>query len=479
MNIRKLIPAAAVTMAVAIGSLLVGAVADMTWLVVVGAALLVLGLVLSAVIVAQGTRSIVRLLRSTNQYARMSSQRTVAISQSIGKARPGRRSGQVGDSIDGVQQSTESSADVALVIALGAAAESAIRFAEASERGRLVVVTDRPDVVASSARHVAVEFVQSDDDPSVGLALALVRVLDLAVELSASSVLFWPEGSTGAPRRVKLESPEIQVFAGHSVRAMVQADEKLRERLAQSASNERSLVTSIARQSDQVKRHITNYLDDVYHQGEALARLYKLLDPPIGLPPMRGWAVSPDLALHLVESILSGDATSILETGSGTSTVLMALALERVGAGHVTALEHHAGYSEATRDLLVAYGVEHRATVLDAPIIDIDVEGEMLPWYDITSLSLPSEIDLLFVDGPPEATGPQARYPALPVIGPHLAERATVIMDDGRREAEQIAVERWSQQPGMSSVVKLPVERAALLLRLDRSAAGPIENSTG
>jgi predicted O-methyltransferase YrrM len=478
MNIRKLIPAAALTLAVAIGSMLIGVVADTTWLIVVGAGLLVLGLLLSAIVMAQGARSIVRLLRSTNQYARMSSQRTVAISQSLAKNKSTRRAGRAADSIDPAQQSVEASADVALVVALGATAESAVRFAEASERGRLVVVTDRPEVVARSARHVAVEFIQPSDDPSAGLALALVRVLDLAVEHSAASVLFWPDGSAGVPRHVKLESPEIQVFAGHALRALVQADAELRERLDQSAAHERAVVNSITRHSDQVKRHITNYLDDVYHQGEALARLYKLLDPPIGFPPMRGWAVSPDLALHLVESILSGDATNILETGSGTSTVLMALALERVGTGHVTAIEHHPGYATSTRELLAAYGVEHRATVLDAPIVDIDVEGELLPWYDVASLGLPSEIDLLFVDGPPEATGPQARYPAVPVIGPHLAERATIIMDDGRREAEQQAVARWSQRPGMSSVAQLPVERAALLLRLDRSAAGPIEHST-
>ncbi len=458
-SIKKLIPAVASTMIVAVGCAVAGAVTETAWLLVLAACFAAIGLFLAAVVVIVVARSVIRMLRSTHNYARMSSQRTKGFSSVVSPSRSGND-------------------DVALVLAMGAAADSAIRFAEASERGRLVVVTDRPDIVVVSARHVAVEFIQSSDDPSAGLALALDRLLRLAVEHSASSVVFWPAGAEESPRRLNLESPEIDVFGGHAVRALVQADARLRERLLEATEHERNVVNSITRQSDHVKRHISGYLDDIYHQGEALARLYTLLDPPKGLPPMRGWAVSPDLAVHLVESILSGQATNILETGSGTSTVLMALALDRVGVGHVTAIEHDPGHLEATRNLLAAYGVEHRATVLEAPISVVDIEGEMLRWYDVSSLSLPSEIDLLFVDGPPEATGPQARYPALPVVEALLADRAIIMMDDGRREAEQLAVERWSQRQGMSSATKLPVERAALVLRFDRSTAGPIEHST-
>lgn len=97
----------------------------------------------------------------------------------------------------------------------------------------------------------------------------------------------------------------------------------------------------------------------------------------------------------------------------------------------------------------------------------------------VSGLTLPDDIDLWFVDGPPEATGPQARYPAVPILEAHLADRALIIMDDGRRAAEQAAVERWSHRNGMSASVQLMVERQALQLQRDRPALGSIQDSVG
>jgi hypothetical protein len=52
---------------------------------------------------------------------------------------------------------------------------------------------------------------------------------------------------------------------------------------------------------------------------------------------------------------------------------------------------------------------------------------------------------MLVVDGPPEATGPDARFPALFVLEPKLADTATIVFDDVNRQDEQAALRRWTE----------------------------------
>ncbi len=53
---------------------------------------------------------------------------------------------------------------------------------------------------------------------------------------------------------------------------------------------------------------------------------------------------------------------------------------------------------------------------------------------------------MLVIDGPPEAVGPLARYPAGPSLFPSLSVGATVFLDDAARDDEKRIIERWQRE---------------------------------
>jgi predicted O-methyltransferase YrrM len=162
------------------------------------------------------------------------------------------------------------------------------------------------------------------------------------------------------------------------------------------------------------------------------------------LPLPGGWALTGQTLLALVNEVLGSARENVVECGSGASTVWLALAVRHRGAGHVFALEHEPAYAEATRDYLRAHGLEDWASVIDAPLEETLIEGELARWYDLSALGqLPERIDLLFVDGPPGDTGRLARRPAYGLLQSRLLADAVVVLDDTNRPAEREISEDW------------------------------------
>jgi predicted O-methyltransferase YrrM len=186
--------------------------------------------------------------------------------------------------------------------------------------------------------------------------------------------------------------------------------------------------------------------DTIIRQTEALLSLFSVLRPSLPLPDTRGSAMSPDLLKRVVENIYAGRPSLVLEAGSGASTLFIAYCLRQVGQGRLIALEHDTVYLESTRELLALHGVEDFATVVHAPLREVEVRGQRWLWYDTTRFSLDQPIDLLVIDGPPGTIGPLARYPALPLLFEHLDHGATIIVDDANRPDERKVVTRWRQE---------------------------------
>lgn len=163
------------------------------------------------------------------------------------------------------------------------------------------------------------------------------------------------------------------------------------------------------------------------------------------LPMPGGWAVTvPTLLAMLNEVGKNSRRQTIVECGSGTSTIWLGLAVRHRGHGHVYALEHQESFAEATRAYVRANGLEDWVTILDAPLVDYSIGGNDYRWYDMGAIGpLKNRIDLLFVDGPPASTGPMARYPAVPLLADRLADNAWVVLDDTVREEEVSIVSNW------------------------------------
>ena len=207
-------------------------------------------------------------------------------------------------------------------------------------------------------------------------------------------------------------------------------------------------------------------LKQTFRQLEALQNLNAVLPTSDVLPATRGWAASPDLLLTLVDLVITERPSLIVECGSGASTLWLALALRRFGIdGRIIALDHDPVFSGKTRDFLARHDVLDLAEVRDAPLESFSLDGETYSWYARTAWEDLAEIDLLFVDGPPAATGHQARYPALPLLNKSLSPIVTIVLDDLIVPDMREMLPRWlDADPGFSSEI-LPLEKEAAVLR--------------
>jgi len=214
-----------------------------------------------------------------------------------------------------------------------------------------------------------------------------------------------------------------------------------------------------------VRAAIEKEIRQTFRQLEALQNLSAVLPTTDVLPASRGWAASPDLLLVLIDQVVTGRPSLILECGSGASTLWMALAMRRFGIdGRVVALDHDPVFADKTRDFLVRHGVGDLAEVRDAPLEEFDLGGETYAWYARAAWEDLTGIDLVFVDGPPAATGHQARYPALPLLREALSPAAVVVLDDLIVPDMQKVLRLWlDANPDFGSEI-LPLEKQAAVL---------------
>lgn len=202
-----------------------------------------------------------------------------------------------------------------------------------------------------------------------------------------------------------------------------------------------------------------------FRQLEALQGLYVSLGLKRALPLTRGWAASPDFLQELAAHALDARPACVVECSSGTSTLVLARCLQINGAGKVFSLEHDPVYAQRTRRQLELHGLSDWATVLDAPLLAQAFASHAQPWYDCGGLVGIGPIDMVVIDGPPQAIGDAARYPAGPVLFPRLAPGAAVFLDDAARPGERTALQRWAEEFPQMEIVSLPCEKGAAMLR--------------
>lgn len=174
-------------------------------------------------------------------------------------------------------------------------------------------------------------------------------------------------------------------------------------------------------------------------QVQALQNLYAMVPVRGRMPPLDGgWAVSPDFMLLLLSLVQEQRPATVVELGSGASTVWAALLLREQGLNtRIVAVDHDLTYGEITRERLATLGLDKLVELRHAPLVELELDGETYPWYDRSAFLDVESCDLLVVDGPPGKLRPRSRYPALPVLGDRMQPGAQVLLDDYRRSEER------------------------------------------
>ncbi len=202
-----------------------------------------------------------------------------------------------------------------------------------------------------------------------------------------------------------------------------------------------------------------------YNQIESLLSIFFCVNPESLFPNTRGWSASPDFLKKLIEVIYKEKPSIVLEASSGTSTLVTAYCLKKLGSGKVVSLEHDQDYARITRDLIESHGLSEIATVIFAPLKKFDIKKEQWLWYDTSSLEDIGPVDLFVIDGPPKATQSLARYPALPLIFENIRQGGTIMMDDGARIDETQIVEAWKKEFPNIQAEFINLEKGAFLIK--------------
>lgn len=164
---------------------------------------------------------------------------------------------------------------------------------------------------------------------------------------------------------------------------------------------------------------------------------------------MGGPSIDTHHARNLLFLLQERKPRAILELGSGSSTIIIARALQLMGATpdvHIS-VDHESRFLRNTQQLAHLNGVDELVQFEHCPLQP--VQGFPDLWYSrIPELAGSVKFDFVLVDGPPayaEDKG-SAREPALSVLRPYLTQDAVIILDDANRPGEQDVVKAWHEK---------------------------------
>lgn len=177
--------------------------------------------------------------------------------------------------------------------------------------------------------------------------------------------------------------------------------------------------------------------------GGRLSHKHALLDrlglPYDALPHLGSWKADTFFLWRIVNAIERLRPREVVELGCGASTLVVAKALELNGGGRLSSYDQHAGFVESTAQWLAGHGLS--AALRHAPITE-DPSSWSHCWYDLHSL--PLEIDLLVIDGPPWSLNPFIRGRAETLFD-RIAPGGMVLLDDAARPGERLVAARWKR----------------------------------
>jgi predicted O-methyltransferase YrrM len=194
-----------------------------------------------------------------------------------------------------------------------------------------------------------------------------------------------------------------------------------------------------------------------YRQSEFYSQLLRLLDLDAPIPSTRSWAASPDVLLTLLHHAKRSNPKTILDLGSGMSTLVLA---KSAPAAKVFSIDNSSEYAGKTKEMLSLHKVIN-AEVRVAPLM---AHASGIDWYDVSQLADISDIDLLFIDGPPGSKNDRARHPALYECLSKLSPRAIVVIDDAGRDGEKDMAQEFAKALPNHSLEFLSHEKGTAVL---------------
>lgn len=174
-------------------------------------------------------------------------------------------------------------------------------------------------------------------------------------------------------------------------------------------------------------------------------------------PPLGDISLDAQVLRDILELIFKERPKRIVELGAGSSTLIMALLGSSLDEPfELISVEHDADHLRYVRSLF-AYLEVPECQLVHAPLEQFSVGTSRRSWYSALAISkLPSDIDILIVDGPPNWKQDGARYHAMTFLEDKLANGAHIIVDDTDRRDERRMALQWSRKDNLVLVRRTP-----------------------
>lgn len=265
-------------------------------------------------------------------------------------------------------------------------------------------------------------------------------------------------GTAPMPAKLPPLSKSIEALTDTLKQQKTELDAQLKRHADELISVRKSLDSA-------VKKEISNATKQI----EAFISIQTYLTTGGGLSEFHGFPISPDIGLFLIERIRERRYDIAIEFGSGTSTALLAKAMQmtkRDGASSVYSVtdeehswlvcsfEHNLDYLHKTQGLLESQKLSDLVGLNHTPLIDWQDKTGRYLYYDCDEkliavakqLSCGPKRLLVLIDGPPGATCINSRYPAVPSVFKHLFQhKIDVVLDDANRSEELAVINLWRE----------------------------------
>ena len=147
----------------------------------------------------------------------------------------------------------------------------------------------------------------------------------------------------------------------------------------------------------------------------------------------------------IINDLIINNRTSIVELGSGFSTILVAKVIKlNSHKCKFVSIEHDSNWANIIRELLIKEELEGIVDVINAPLVD--------SYYDLTELyTQVNYIDSLIIDGPPayKKEIELSRLPALYRINKLLLQNFFIFLHDTNRPGEKQVLKKWANDFGL------------------------------
>ncbi|RLD60936.1 MAG: hypothetical protein DRI95_14815 [Bacteroidetes bacterium] len=173
--------------------------------------------------------------------------------------------------------------------------------------------------------------------------------------------------------------------------------------------------------------------------------------------PVTVMSMSFTATLHILNEIVINEKKSIIEFGSGISTVYIAKLLKELDCNcNFYSVDTSKEWIDKMKQILEKESLLDKVIFIEAGIKDIPNSlryKDQTKWYDIDlinkGLKNAPDFDLVIVDGPNGWTCPYARNSAIPFLKGRTTDSVTIFLDDTKRPSEKEILINWKSMLNM------------------------------